>query len=141
MCSAECGVRRRRRRRRKKRKEQERNAVTREAIRRRDSLGCSWAHGGVRWVAGERTTDGKQESEREDAGPNRCERVRRRDAGGLQLAHYVHLRLTNATVQADHHVPRGGECDRTVTSSRCSSVININKLTEASFFFIKITES
>lgn len=65
-------------------------------------------------MAGEGTTDRKQESEREDAGPNRRERVRRGDAGGLQLAHYIHLRLTNATVQANHHVPRGGECNHTV---------------------------
>jgi len=59
-----------------------------EGIRRRDSLGCSWALGGgwAGWGGVERReteqlTENKKE--REDAGPNRRERVRRGDEGGL----------------------------------------------------------
>lgn len=44
-----------------------------------------------------------------NAGPNRRERVRRRDEGGLQFAYHIHIRLPNATMQADNHISRGGK--------------------------------
>lgn len=59
--------------------------------------------------------------EGKNAGPNRRQRVRRGDEGGLQFAHHVHLRVADATMQADDHVPRRGNsltCDLSLERHR-----------------------